>query len=139
MRNKDAGQIRMIEAFLAILIIFSSYTLSSNLSLQNNVAHDDLSTVGLQALTKLDSDGSLGNCITDKNWSGLRQILSLALPTGISFNATVYDESMQQINADAVSNGAFGSQNIDFVECVCATQRPVFHNYIIHLHLAVAA
>jgi hypothetical protein len=52
---------------------------------------------------------------------------------------TVYDEQMQQINTDTISNGGFGGQQIAFVEYVCASRGVTFHCYIIHLLLAVVA
>ncbi len=139
MNGTNEGQIRIIEAFLAVLVIFSSFAVSANLVVtQNTTKSDDLTSVGLQTLLKLDSEGSLGKYIDDRNWTALRDALNLALPAGISFNLTVYDERMQQVNTAIISNGAFSSQEIAFVEYVCASQNPVFNCYKIHLYLAVA-
>jgi hypothetical protein len=139
MKGRDKGQIRIVEAFLSVLIIFSAFAISANLTAtQNRVRNDDLASVGLQALTMLDSNGSLDKYIDDENWNGLRDALSLLLPTGVCFNMTVYDGQMQQINADVISNGGFGSQQVAFVEYVCASQDAAFQCYIIHLLLAVA-
>lgn len=140
MKGKNRGQIRIIEAFLAVLIIFSSFAVSANLTItQNATKRDDLASVGLQALMALDSDGSLGEYILNGNWTALRNSLNLALPVGVSFNLTVYDSQMQQVNTVVISNSAFGSQEIAFVEYVCASRHPIFRCYIIHLYLAVAA
>ncbi len=140
MKNQNKGQIRIIEAFLAVLIIFSSFAVSANLTVSRNVTKsDDLASVGLQALLNLDLDGSLGKYIDDGDWSSLRDALNLALPAGISFNLTVYDTQMQQVNNAAISNGAFSSQEIAFVEYVCASRGLVFRCYKLHLYLAVAA
>jgi len=140
MKRQNIGQIRIIEAFLAVLIIFSSFALSANLTVkQNPTKRDDLASVGLQALVELDSDGSLGKYIDDGNWTALRDALNIVLPAGVCFNLTVYNEEMQQVNTAVISNGAFGSQEIAFVEYVCVGKSPVFRCYIIHLHLAVAA
>lgn len=140
MKSKNKGQIRIIEAFLAVLIIFSSYAISSNLTVtQNTTNRDNLASIGLQALTKLDSDGSLGKYIDNENWSALQDALNLVLPVGIAFNLTIYNEQMQQINTDVISNGGFSSQDIAFGEYLCACQGSIFHCYVIHLYLAVAA
>lgn len=140
MKNKNRGQLRIIEAFLAVLIIFSSFAISANLTVtQNTTNHDDLPSIGLQALMKLDLDGSLGEYIEDGDWAALRDALNLVLPTGIAFNLTVYNGQMQQVNTDVISNGGFSSQDITFVEYVCASQGIDFHCYIIHLYLAVAS
>lgn len=139
MKEKNSGQIRIIEAFLAVLIIFSSLTISANLAFtQNGTKHDDLASVGLQALTKLDSDGSLGRYIDQEDWTTLRNALNLILPAGVAFNLTIYNKQMQQINTDVISNAGFSSQDITFVEYLCANQGSNFHCYTIHLYLAVA-
>ncbi len=139
MNKADKGQIRVIEAFFAVLVIFSAFTVSANLTVtQNRAGRDDLASVGLQALMKLDSSGSLGTYVTERNWTGIREALNILLPPGICFNMTVYDEQMHQMNDAAITNGAFSSQRIEFVEYVGASQNSVFHSYIIHLNLAVA-
>jgi hypothetical protein len=138
--RQNRGQIRIIEAFLAVLIIFSSFAVSADLTTtQNKTKHSDLASVGLQALIQLDSDGSLGMYIDGGNWSVLRDALNLALPAGVSFNLTVYSAQMQQINTAVISNGAFSSQDVAFVEYVCASRGSMFRCYIIHLYLTVAA
>ncbi len=140
MKSRNRGQIRIIEAFLAVLIIFSSFAISANLTVtQNTRNHDELVLIGLQSLVKLDSYGSLGKYIEDGDWAALRDALNLVLPTGIAFNLTVYNGQMQQVNTDVISNGGFSSQDITFVEYVCASQGSNFHCYIIHLYLAVAS
>lgn len=140
MRRGNRGQVRIVEAFLAVLIIFSAFTVSANLTVpQERAPHDDLDSVGLEALMKLDSDGTLGDHIIDTNWTGLREALSLTLPTGTTFNLTVYGEQMQQVNAAVISNGAFGSQSISYVEYVCTTRTRVCRFYTLRMELAVAS
>jgi len=139
MKSNNKGQIRIIEAFLAVLIIFSSFAVSANFTITRNATRrDDLASVGSQALLKLDSDGSLGKFIDDGNWTALRDALNILLPVGVCFNLTVYDDQMQQINTAVISNGGFSSQQIHFTEYICASQGTVFRCYIIHMHLAVA-
>jgi hypothetical protein len=139
MKSRNKGQIRIIEAFLAALIIFSAFAVSSNLSVtQSANKSEDMASIGLQALVELDSDGSLSRYINCGNWTALRDALDIVLPTGICFNLTVYNDQMQQVNAAVISNGGFGSQQIAFVQYICASQSMVFRCYIIHLHLAVA-
>ncbi|MEM2971462.1 MAG: hypothetical protein QW270_03465 [Candidatus Bathyarchaeia archaeon] len=137
MKRQKTGQIRIIEAFLSALIIFSAFAISANLTVTQDTAKNDLASVGLQALIMLDSDGTLGKHIDDGNWTALRETLRLVLPAGVCFNLTVYDEDMRQVNTETVSNGGFSSQNIAFVEYVCASQNVNFRCYIIHLHLTV--
>jgi hypothetical protein len=138
-RRQNKGQIRIIEAFLAVLIVFSSFAIFSNLNVTQYVEKsEDLASIGLQALMKLDSDGELGRFIDSKNWTALRDALNIVLPVSVCFNLTVYDEAMNQVNDYGISNGALSSQEIAFVDYVCASQSAVFHCYKIYLHLAVA-
>jgi len=139
MRSQNKGQIRIIEAFLAVLIVFSAFTISSNLNVTQNVRKGgDLASIGLQALMELDSDGSLGKYIEDGNWTALGDALNILLPSGVCFNLTVYDEQSHQVNTEVISNGGFSSQEITFAEYVCTSRGKIFRCYIIHLHLAVA-
>jgi hypothetical protein len=137
-KNQKRGQIRIIEAFLAVLIVFSSLAISASLTTERKTAESsDLASIGLQALIKLDSDGRLGDYIENGNWSGLRETLSLLLPEGISFNLTVYDGDMQQINSEAIGNGNLDSQEVASVKYVCVSRNPNFKYYVIYLRLAV--
>jgi hypothetical protein len=138
MRKQNTGQIRIVEAFLAVLIIFSALAVSTSVTTTRNLTrHDNLASVGFQALLKLDSDGSLGKYIDNGNWTALRDVLNLLLPTGVSFNLTVYDSQMQQVNSESVSNGGLGSSEIASMDYVCSSRNPVFHTYVVHLLLAV--
>jgi hypothetical protein len=139
MKSKNMGQIRIIEAFLASLIIFSSFAISAKLTVTQNITkYDNLASTGLQALMKLDSDGSLAKHIDNEEWTALRDTINLVLPGGMTFDLTVYDEQMTQINTDVISNGGFINQDTALVEYVCASQNSTFHCYLIHLYLAGA-
>ncbi|RJS76976.1 hypothetical protein CW707_04430 [Candidatus Bathyarchaeota archaeon] len=140
MKNQNKGQIRIIEAFLAVLIIFSAFAVSANLTVsQKETRHNELAALGLQTLMKLDSDGNLSCLIDSGDWFSLREALKLALPSGVVFNLTVYNEQMQQVNTEVISNGAFSSQDIAFIEYLCTSENPVFRCYILHLYLGVAS
>jgi len=139
MRRADAGQIRLIEAFLSIFIIFSSFTIATSLTpSQSASGRGNLQSVGVQCLVALDADGSLSTCITTGNWSRMQEMLSASLPVGLSFNVTVFDEEMRQVNDVIVSNGGIAGQEVSAVEYVCACREPVFRCYVIRLCLAVA-
>jgi hypothetical protein len=138
MKRQNRGQIRIIEAFLAVLVIFSSFAVSSNLTITQNVRKSgDLASVGLQALMMLDSDGSLGRFTDYRNWTAIRDALTTVLPVSMCFNLTIYDDQMHQINDVDISNGALSGQEVASVEYVCASQNATFHCYIICLQLAV--
>ncbi|MEM2780515.1 MAG: hypothetical protein QW791_06570 [Candidatus Bathyarchaeia archaeon] len=139
MKGRNSGQIRIIEAFLAIFIVFSAVAISANLTTRSaSSTSNSLEAIGMQALLQLDSDGSLAAYIAAGNWSGLRDTLNLLLPASVVFNLTVYDSQMRQVNMETVSNGAFNSHETTLVKYVCTSQSPVFRVYVVYLYLAVA-
>jgi hypothetical protein len=140
MNRGKSGQIRVIEAFLAMIVIFSAFAVSANLAITRNATtNDDLATVGLQTLAALGSDGLLGEYANNRNWTALREAVNLVLPSSVSFNMTVYDSQMRQVNDVLISNGGLSGQDVEFVEYVCVARSSVFHSYIIHMSLAVAS
>ena len=132
------GQIRILEAFFAALLIFSSLFLISAPSTTNNDESNSLYTVGINALLQLDSDGSLSKLIENKDWDALRDILRQTLPSGIWFNLTILDGQGNQLNDVVISNGGQVSDTIVSVEYLCAASNPSYSIYILHLQLARA-
>jgi hypothetical protein len=138
MLRSNRGQIRVAEAFLSAVIIFSALAICSVLSPPSNGNNQKtLAAQGMQALIQLDSDGLLGKTIGESNWTALSDALQVLLPLGVSYNLTVYDENMQQINSVPVSNGNLVG-NVASVEYLCATSSMQFHSYRLRLQLAVA-
>ena len=137
MFNKK-GQIRMLEAFLAVLTIFSTSIISITFSPPTNFNDEKLlSTSGMQALIELDSEGTLGKLIDKRNWTAMRESLEILLPVGVSYNVTVYDDAMGQINDFTVGNGLKG-QKVVSVEYPCASQSLECAFYLVRLQLAFA-
>lgn len=132
------GQIRMLEAFLAVLVIFSASILSIKFSPATDFESEkSLSTSGMQALIELDNNGYLGKLIDEKNWTAIRQNLEVLLPAGVSYNVTVYDDAMHQVNDFAIGNGLKG-QKVVSVEYPCASQSSECRFYLVRLQLAFA-
>jgi len=135
MFNKK-GQIRMLEAFLAVLVIFSTSIISITFSPSRNFNDEKLlSTSGMQALIELDSDGTLGRLVDERNWTALSESLKILLPVGVSYNLTVYDDAMYQINNSTVGNGLRG-QKVVSIEYPCASQSTECYFYLVRLQLA---
>ena len=131
------GQTRMIEAFLAVLVILSASVFSITLSPTTNSDDEKmLKTLGMQVLMELDNNGTLGNFIDKSNWTAVRESLEILLPMGVSYNVAVYDETMSQINDATVSNGLKG-QEIVSVEYLCASQSSEVRFYLVRLQLAL--
>jgi len=132
------GQIRMLEAFLAVLVIFSASILSIKFSPATNFESEKLlSTSGMQALMELDNNGYLGKLVDERNWTAIRENLEVLLPAGISYNVSVYDDAMNQINDFAIGNGLKG-QKVVSVEYPCASQSSGCRFYLVRLQLAFA-
>jgi len=139
MKAANKGQIRIIEAFFAMLIVFSAFAVSANLTItRNSVNRADLESIGLGSLIKLDQEGVLSYYLDQRNFSTLREALNLVLPTGVLFNLTVYDRNLKLINEQAITNGGFSSEEVVSVEYLWASQDAVYRCYIIHLQLAMA-
>lgn len=137
MNRNNKGQIRVAEAFLSAVIIFSALAICSVLSPPSNGDNQkSLATQGMQTLIQLDSDGTLGKMIDQSNWTVLSDALQILLPLGVSYNLTVYYENMQQINSVPLSNGNLVGDVVS-VEYLCASQSPQFHSYRLRLQLAV--
>lgn len=130
------GQVRVAEAFLSAIIIFSALTICSTMSMPTeNNDQEILAVQGMQVLIQLDNDGTLGQLISQNNWTFLTESLRLLLPVGIVYNLTVYDESLQQINSVPISNGKL-SGNIVAVEYLCVSQDSIYNCYVLHLQLS---
>ena len=137
MSGRSKGQIRVAEAFLSAFIIFSALAICSALSPPPNGGNQQtLATQGMRALIQLDKDGALGNIIRQGNWTTLSNALQLLLPLGVSYNLTIYDENMQQINNIPITNGNLVG-NVAAVEYLCASQSLQYHSYTLRLQLAI--
>jgi len=131
------GQIRIIESFLAIAVIFSAvlvsvtFPSSPDFSKQKNLA-----SLGSQTLIKLDTDGTLGNLILQRDWTSLKTALDVHLPVGVSFNLTVLDEAGNAVNSEAVQNSNLQGQEVVSVNYICATRSQAVEFFAIRLLLA---
>lgn len=137
-RNEKA-QVRILEAFLAVLLIFSSFVVSASLfTLTTNVSRNDgLESLGMQALLTLDSEGVLGQMIDEGNWTGIRESLKAVLPSSVAFNLTVYDDSGHKLNDVSISSNVLEGSELVCVEYLCASRNSRFNCYVLQLQLAV--
>lgn len=130
------GQVRIAEAFLSAIIIFSALTICSTMSIPSEDSDQEFLIIqGMQVLIQLDNDGTLGQLINQNDWAKLTENLRILLPMGITYNLTVYDEETQQINTIPISNGKLG-ENIVTAEYFCVSQNSEYNCYILHLQLS---
>jgi hypothetical protein len=138
-RNNRRGQIRIIEAFFASILILSTLALVPTRGGVEKTHYSTLHSVGTEALVSLDSNGMLSNLIEDNDWTTLRNCAQSLLPVSLWFNLTVFDENMGILNDVAVSNGGSVSEEIIAVNYVCAASGGNYAVYIVRLQLAEAS
>ncbi len=133
----EKGQIRILEAFLAVGVIFVALLIpivwpsSPSLTQQKSLAD-----MGTQALISLDANGTLGSLITQRNWTSIKQSLDVLLPISVSFNLTVYDDNSLPLNNQVIQNtNLLGSEAVS-VRYVCASQDLNVTFYILQLQMA---
>jgi hypothetical protein len=131
------GQIRIIESFLAIAVIFSAVLVSVTFPASPDFSKQKtLASLGTQALITLDTDGTLGDLILQHDWANLKAALDVHLPVGVSFNLTVFDEADNAVNTQVVQNSNLLGQEVVSVNYVCATRSQVVEFFAIRLLLA---
>lgn len=133
------GQIRIIEAFLSIAVVFSAILVSANLPSSPNLSkQQSLASIGTQALVELDVDGTLANLIVQQDWAGIKQALDVMLPLGVSFNLTVFNEEMQQVNSQLIQNSNVLGREAVSVQYVLASQTLSVEFLVLRLQLGWA-
>jgi hypothetical protein len=132
----NKGQIRMIEAFLAVSVMFSAIVFTTPMPTPSSLDRQtNLKKLGLQVLLSLDNNGTLGRLIEDENWSALRQTMDLTLPQGVLYNMTIYDENMQKINTQEIANSMQLGQEAVIAQYLCVTQSPTVRFYTVRVLL----
>jgi hypothetical protein len=132
----NKGQIRIIEAFLAVSVMFTAIVFTTPVSPPPNLdRQSDLKKLGMQVLVSLDNNGTLSRLIDDADWSRLKQTLDLALPKGMLYNLTIYDENMQKVNAEEIANTSQLGQEAVMIQHLCVTQSSDVRFYVIRLLL----
>jgi len=132
------GQVRVIEAFFASVLLLSSLTVIP--LVQRSSAEDagvSLSATALNVLVSLDSDGQLARLVAAGNWSALKCEVESCVGVGVWFNLTVFDEGMNRLNDVQVCSGGAVSDHVDVADYVCSAVDAGFAVYVLRLQLAV--
>lgn len=131
------GQIRIIESFLAVAVVFSAVLVSATFPLSPDFSKQkSLSTIGTQALIHLDTNGTLGDLIIQRNWSSVKTTLNILLPLGVSFNLTVFDKTGNALNSEVIQNSNLLGREVVSIQYVCATRSQMVDFFAIRLQLA---
>ena len=139
MITSKKGQIKTLEAFLGVIIIFSALALSVMFSPQPNKENGrSLAQMGMQTLIELDMNGTLGELIDEANSTSLTESLNILLPLGISYNLTVYDAQGNALGNLTATNGNLAGSTIESVHYLCASQNLKPKCYLLQLQLALA-
>lgn len=135
----NKGQMRTVEAFLSILLLFSALAITTLISPASNLDNSNtLATIGMQALVSMDNDGQLGRLIDKENWTTLADGLNTLLPLSISYNLTVYNENLQILNNISISNGIIPNQNVISIQYPCSSSNSQSNYYLLRLQLTSA-
>jgi hypothetical protein len=135
LRNRK-GQIRIIEAFFASILILSSLTLIPA-GTETTVSDErSLSSKAQEILLTLDNDGYLSKLIENRSWTTLGKCIEAFLSPTIWFNATVLDENGQCLNDAPITSGSPINEKISAADYVCATSSSNFRIYLIRLQLS---
>jgi hypothetical protein len=130
------GQIRIIEAFFASVLLLSSLTLIPAVRKDSSDSSEILSSTARNILISLDSDGHLASLIRNESWISLKSSIQSLLSPMVWFNLTVFDENMTRLNDIPVASGSAVNDRIVAVDYVCASTSSNYAVYIVRLQLA---
>ncbi len=130
------GQVRVIEAFFASVLLLSCLTLVPAQSNQKS-STSGLASKAENILLSLNSDGHLASLIDNREWTLLGKCVESALPLTVWFNLTVYDKNMNVLNEFPICNAGAVSDTVVSVDYVCANQNSTFAVYVLQLQLSV--
>ena len=137
--KQNRGQIRIIEAFFASVLILSSVALIPSQTSVTNSSDQFPYSIERNVLATLDSDGSLATLIESQNWTALRTCITLALPPSVWFNTTIFDENMQPVNQAQICSGSPMNGRIAATDYFCASQSGDYRIYIIRMQLSTVS
>lgn len=134
--SNKKGQVRVIEAFFASVLLLSCLTLIPAQTPPKN-STGNLAWKAENVLLTLDSNGQLASLVDNHDWAALGNSVESALPLTTWFNLTVYDQDQNVLNELLISNGGAVSDKIVSFDYVCVSQNSTYAVYVLQLQLAV--
>ena len=133
--SNKRGQIRVIEAFFASLLMLSSLAIIP--AIQDNTVDSEgvLSSEAFNVLESLDSGGQLGNLTDQRNWTAMKNLLKSAISPALWFNLTIFDENGEILNDIMVSSGSAIGNHIETADYICAGTNATYTVYRMRLQL----
>jgi hypothetical protein len=129
------GAVHTLDAFLAASIIVMALLYASQTPRERDNMGEETKSEGMQALVRLNSNGTLGRLVEARSWGELEQVFRIAIPSGISFNLTVFDEFGSPLNNVTISNGGLVGRTVESIEYLLALESGVCPLYRIRLQL----
>jgi hypothetical protein len=130
------GVVHTLDSFFAAVIIVTALLYASQFPRERDYLGDkNLDAQGMQALLRLDGNGTLGRLVETGSWDDVELILRMTLPIGVSFNLTVLDEQGGIVNDRAISNGGLHGRKIESVEYLLAVESGECPMYRLRLQL----
>lgn len=130
------GQVKIIEAFLASVLLMSCLTLiPAQPNLKNST--QNLASTAQNILLSLDSNGHLAALIDNRDWTALKSSVESTVPLTVWFNLTVFDKDMDALNSFPICNAGAVSDKITSVDYVCVSQSSNYAIYIVRLQLSL--
>lgn len=132
----NRGQIRVIEAFFAAVLLLSALAMIPSETHVGGSNDEVLHSLAWRTLITLDSDGTLSRLIENGSWTTLRECVQSLLSPAAWFNLTIFDENMNPINAIQISSGSPINKDIVAVNYVCASLSSNYRICVIRLQLS---
>jgi hypothetical protein len=130
------GAVHSLEAFLAAIIVLTALLCSTSMPRERDRAEEKpVDAVGMEALLRLDGNGTLGRLVKDGSWDAIERSLRVVLPVGVSFNLTVLDDEGSPVNDRPISNGELVGRTISSVEYLLAAESGSCPLYRLRLQL----
>jgi hypothetical protein len=131
------GQVRVIEAFLASMLILACLSFVPPQSTGVSRSSLNIDSTAQNVLLSLDSNGQFGRYIDSHDWASLDSCLQSALPLTVWYNLTVYDSSGTCLNNYPICNGGAVSNKVSSVTYICTSPNSNYAVYVLQLQLAV--
>lgn len=132
------GVIHTIDALLAAAILTTALLYASQIPGDRDYTHDEaLSVLGMQTLVKMDGNGTLGRLVNTRSWDDLENVMRVMLPTGVSFNVTIFDDRGNLVNDKVISNGGLRGRTVESVEYGLVVEESSCPMYRIRLQVGV--
>jgi hypothetical protein len=130
------GAVHTLDAFLAASIIAIALLYAAQTPRERDyIGEETLKAEGMQALIRLNGNGTIGRLVETRSWGELEQVLRITLSGGVSFNLTVFDEFGSPLNNVTISNGGLIGRTVESLEYLLAVESGVCPLYRIRLQL----